>query len=130
MPTCWRFSGRSAARMIDAEIMRRRGLGEEAFGGTPVGTRVELPPEAQEPITAYINGVEQTRGEDYDIKDGGIVFREPIYKEEVRQLNPLLKFGLALGLFGWYARNEVVDVQYQSPAGIKEVPDVPVLPAG
>jgi hypothetical protein len=115
--------------MSDATTMSHRGLGSEAFGGTPVGNRVAVPAGAHEPISVYINGVEQTRGEDYDIKDGEIVFREPIYKENLRELNWFRKLGLGLGLFGWYERDESVDIQFQSSAGIKLVSDVPILSA-
>ncbi|MCW2981414.1 MAG: hypothetical protein JWO14_3141 [Solirubrobacterales bacterium] len=115
--------------MSDATTMSHRGLGSEAFGGTPVGNRVAVPAGAREPITVYINGVEQTRAEDYDIADGEIVFREPIYKENLHELNWFRKFGLGLGLFGWYERNESVDIQFQSSAGIRLVSDVPILPA-
>jgi hypothetical protein len=109
--------------------MSRRGHGTEAFGGSPVGDRVALPAAAREPIRVYVNGVEQTRGEDYDIKGSRIVFREPIYKEQLRHLSPLRKIGLGLGLFGWYERNEVVDVEYGSPAGTKLMSDATVMPA-
>jgi hypothetical protein len=114
--------------MSDATTLKHRGHGDEAFGGTPVGNRVAVPAGAREPITVYVNGVEQKRGEDYDITDGQIVFREPIYKENLRELNWFRKLGLGLGLFGWYERNESVDIQFQSSAGIKLFSDVPILP--
>ncbi len=94
----------------DDGSMKRRGHGSEAFGGTPVGNRVALP------------------GEDYKISDGTIVFREPIYKEQLGDLNWFRKLGLALGVFGWYERNESVDIQFQTTAGIKLRSDVPILP--
>lgn len=112
----------------DEATMKRRGHGTEAFGGTPVGNRVALPRAAREPITVFINGVEQRRGEDYKISDGTIVFREPIYKERLDDLNWFRKLGLALGVFGWYERNEAVDIQYQTPAGTKLRSDAPILP--
>src|ERR1700743_2038322 len=115
--------------MSDATTLRRRGLGDESFGGTPGGNPVAGPPRgvnrvaapagAREPITVYVNGVEQKRGEDFDITEGQIVFREPIYKENLRELNWFRKLGLGLGLFGWYERNESVDIQFQSSAGVE-----------
>jgi hypothetical protein len=113
----------------DPKILSRRGLGTEAFGGTPVGDRVALPADAREPITIYINGVEQTRGEDYKIADGQVIFSEPIYKEQLRDLNWFRKIGLGLGVFGWYERNESVDIQYGTSSGIKLRSDVPILSA-
>ena len=70
----------------DEATMKHRGHGSDAFGGTPVGRRVALPRGAREPITVFIDGVEQRRGEDYKISDGTIVFREPIYKEQLGDL--------------------------------------------
>lgn len=112
----------------DEATMKHRGHGSDAFGGTPVGRRVALPRGAREPITVFINGVEQRRGQDYKISDGTIVFREPIYKEQLGDLNWFRKLGLALGVFGWYERNEEVDIQFHTSAGIKLRPHVPVLP--
>lgn len=122
------MSDAKSVGMSDATTLKHRGHGDEAFGGTPVGNRVAVPAGAREPITVYVNGVEQKRGEDYDIADGQIVFREPIYKENLRELNWFRKLGLGLGLFGWYERNESVDIQFQTSAGIKLFSDVPVLP--
>jgi hypothetical protein len=105
----------------------RRGHGDEAFGGAPVGQRVALPAGAQEPIRVYVNGVEQVRGEDYDVRGREIVFTEPIYKEQLKRLSPLRKLGLGLGLFGWYERNEVVDIEYRSGGATKLRSNAPVI---
>src|ERR1700712_5762634 len=115
--------------MSDVTTMSHRGLGSEAFGGTPVGNRVAVPAGAREPITVYINGVEQTRAEDYEIADGEIVFRQPIYKEDLHEIDWVPRFGRGLGRFGWYDPNESVDILFQSSAGIRLVSDVPILPA-
>ena len=115
--------------MSSPDNMGRRGHGTEAFGGAPIGDRVALPADAREPIRVYINGVEQVRGEDYRVQGHKIIFTEPIYKEQLKSLNPLRKIGLGLGLFGWYERNEVVDVEYQSAKGPKLLNDVEVKSA-
>lgn len=115
--------------MTDPEEMRHRGHGSEAFGGTPVGNCVRLPKGAREPISVYINGVEQRRGEDYKIVGLRIIFNEPIYKEQLRDLNWFRKLGLGLGVFGWYERNEAVDVQFYTSNGVKLLADVPVFEA-
>jgi hypothetical protein len=118
-----------ADEKTDAKSLSRRGHGSEAFGGAPVGDRVALPRDAREPITIYINGVEQTRGEDYKIVDGMVIFSEPIYKEQLRELNWFRKIGLGLGVFGHYERNEAVDIQFGTPSGVKLRSDVPILSA-
>jgi hypothetical protein len=113
--------------MSETGPANRRGLGLEAFGGAPVGNLIALPRGAQEPIRVYVNGVEQVRGEDYDVLPGRIVFREPIYKEQLQKLTPLRKLALGLGLIGWYERNEVVDIEYRLDGRTKLVSDAKVL---
>lgn len=93
--------------------MSERGHGAEAHGGKPVGRRVPLPQGAQEPIKVHVNGMEQTRGEDYTIHEGTIVFRDPILKEDLSGLPLMRKLVLGLGLVGSYQRNETVDVEYK-----------------
>jgi hypothetical protein len=104
----------------------RRGHGSEVFGGTPVGNRVKLPRGAGEPIAVYINGVEQERGRDYVVRDGQIVFNEPIYKENLKRLSPLRKLALGFGVVGNYERNEAVDVEFQLAGKRVLRSDVPI----
>ena len=110
-------------------IPPRRGHGTEVSGGLPAGDRVLLPANAREPINVYVNGVKQLRGEDYEVKGRAVVFSEPIYKEGLRELSLVRKIGLGLGLFGWYERNEVVDVEYNDGSGTKLISDAPVATA-
>jgi hypothetical protein len=90
-----------------------RGHGLSEQGGKPVGRRVQLPRGAERPITVFINGTEQTEGADYEIAGDLVVFREPIVKEDLRELGTVRKIVLGLGLVGSYQRHEVVDVQYR-----------------
>jgi len=89
-----------------------RGHGHSERGGKAVGRRVRLPRGAERPITVFINGTEQVEGVDYEIADGVVSFREPIMKEDLRQLGAVRKIVLGLGLVGSYQKHEVVDVQY------------------
>jgi len=108
--------------------MSNRGHGSTAHGGKPVGRRVRVPRGAREPIKVYINGMEQTRGEDYTMHEGGIVFRDPILKEDLSELPAIRKFLLGLGLVGSYQRNETVDVEYMLNGRKEFASDLPVLP--
>jgi hypothetical protein len=89
-----------------------RGHGPVHEGGKPVGRRVRLPRGAARPLTVYINGHEQKEGLDYTLDEGHIVFREPIYKEDLRSLSLIRKIVLGLGVINTYQRHETVDVDY------------------
>ncbi len=78
-------------------------------GSYAAGRRAKLPRGAQEPIRVHINGVEQARGEAWDVREGMIVFTRPIVKERVSTGRWLAMY---LGLFGSYKKNEQVDVEY------------------
>jgi hypothetical protein len=94
-------------------------------GSYAAGRRVRLPRGARGPIRVYINGVEQTRGSDYEIRGGEIVFAGPIVKETV---TPGRWMAMYLGLFGTYRKNETVDVEYQLDGQTKLASDVEIIP--
>lgn len=73
---------------------------------------MKLPRGAARPIAVYINGHVQEEGLDYTLDEGYVVFREPIYKEDLTELPLIRKVVLGLGLVGSYQRNETVDVDY------------------
>ena len=100
--------------MSDAEIPK---------GSYAAGRRVRLPRGAQEPIRVHINGVEQARGEVWDVREGHIVFSRPIIKEQVSTGRWLAMY---LGLFGSYRKNETVDVEYHLGGEPKLAPDVEI----
>jgi hypothetical protein len=52
-------------------------------GSYAAGRRARLPRGAREPIRVHINGVEQPRGEVWDVRSGEVVFTRPIIKESV-----------------------------------------------
>lgn len=104
-----------------------RGHGLSERGGKPVGRRVRLPRGAERPITVFINGTEQLEGTDYEIAGDLIAFREPIVKEDLRELGAVRKIVLGLGLVGSYQRHEVVDVQYRIEGRTEFASDLEVL---
>ncbi|HEX2391897.1 MAG TPA: hypothetical protein VHI77_03150 [Solirubrobacterales bacterium] len=94
-------------------------------GSYAAGERVRLPAGAEAPITVFINGVEQTAGEDYSIAGGEIVFSRPIVKEKIGTSRWLAMY---LGLWGTYRKNETIDVQFNRKGKLELVSDLPVIP--
>jgi hypothetical protein len=103
-----------------------RGHGSRTKGGVEVGRRVRLPRGAGRPIKVFINGVEQREGTDFEVRGSEIVFTEPIVKEG--KLGTGRWLAMAIGLFGSYGRNEVVDVEYRLGGEAKLVSDVEIVP--
>jgi hypothetical protein len=94
-------------------------------GSYAAGRRARLPRGAQEPIRVHINGVEQPRGEVWDVREGAIVFTRPIIKESVSRGRWMAMY---LGLFGSYRKNETVDIEYTLGGDPKLAADVEILP--
>ena len=80
-----------------------RGHGKAVAGGKEVGRQVRLPRGAERPITLFINGSKQVEGLDYEIADGIATFREPIMKEDLRELGVVRKVVLGLLLLSGIA---------------------------
>ena len=93
-------------------------------GSYSAGRRARLPRGAQEPIRVHINGVEQPRGEVWDVRQGEIVFARPIIKESVSRGRWMAMY---LGLFGSYRLNEAVDIEYSLGGAPKLAADVEIL---
>ena len=93
-------------------------------GSFAAGRRARLPRGAQEPIRVHINGVEQPRGEVWDVRQGEIVFARPIIKESVSRGRWMAMY---LGLFGSYRLNEAVDIEYSLGGAPKLAADVEIL---
>ena len=93
-------------------------------GSYAAGRRARLPRGAQEPIRVHINGVEQPRGEVWDVRQGEIVFARPIIKESVSRGRWMAMY---LGLFGSYRLNEAVDIEYSLGGAPKLAADVEIL---
>ena len=94
-------------------------------GSFAAGRRVRLPAGAEGPIRVYINGIEQTRGTDFELRRGELVFARPILKEKVGAGRWMAMY---LGLFGTYRRNDTVDVEYRRGGGIELASDVEIVP--
>lgn len=92
-------------------------------GSYAAGRRAHLPRGAAEPIRVHINGVEQRRGEVWDVRNGEIVFTRPIVKEKVTTGRWLAMY---LGLFGSYRLNETVDIEYSLGGEAKLAADVEI----
>ena len=97
--------------------------GDIPKGSYAAGRRAKLPRGASEPIRVHINGVEQPRGEVWDVRNDFIVFTRPIVKEQVSTGRWLAMY---LGLFGSYKKNEQVDVEYTLGGQRKLAADVAI----
>jgi hypothetical protein len=92
-------------------------------GSYAAGRRVRLPAGAEPPFAVYVNGVEQTEGEDYRVAAGEIVFNREIVKEKVGTGRWLAMY---LGLFGTYRKDETIDLQFERGGRTELVSDLPV----
>ncbi len=72
--------------------------------------RVPLPPGARPPYRVFVNGVPQAEGADYEIVGRELHFQRPLEKERIGLGRWAAMF---FGLFGYYGRNDSVDVQYE-----------------
>lgn len=90
-----------------------------------VGDRAALPEGAEEPIEVFVNGVEQRRGIDYEVKGGEIVFPRPILKES--NLGFSRWAALYLGIFGTYRIHEAVDIHFQRGGQRETIADVRII---
>jgi hypothetical protein len=93
--------------------------------GVEVGKRVRLPRGAEPPIRVYLNGVEQTRGTDYDVRNGEVVFKRSIVKEG--KVGGMRWAAMYLGLFGTYRKHETIDIEYRLGGHVKLVSDAEVI---
>ena len=93
-------------------------------GSYAAGNRARLPRGAEEPIRVHINGVEQRRGEVWNVRAGQIAFARPIIKESVTRGRWLAMY---LGLFGSYRKNETVDIEYHLGGHPKLAADVEIV---
>jgi hypothetical protein len=73
-------------------------------------TFVRLPGDVQRPFQVFVNGVEQSEGVDFVVRDGRLVFERPLAKEE---LGVGRWTSMVLGIAGSYGKNDSVDVIYE-----------------
>jgi len=95
-------------------------------GSVAAGRRVRLPRGATPPIRVYVNGVEQTVGEDYRLGANEVVFSRPILKEE--KLSGVRWLSMLVGVAGTYRKHETVDLEYTLRGETKLASDLEVLP--
>jgi hypothetical protein len=93
-------------------------------GSVAVGNRVRLPRGAEPPFTVFINGVEQSEGDDYRLSRGEIVFSRPILKEA--KVGFARWLAMLIGLFGTYRKHETVDVQFTRAGKVELASDLPI----
>jgi hypothetical protein len=105
--------------------MERREI-EVPKGSFAAGHRARLPRGAEEPIKVYVNGVEQKRGVEYEIRNATIEFARPILKEE--KLSGIRWASMLIGVVGTYRTNETVDVEYRFNDRKQLGADVEILP--
>lgn len=94
-------------------------------GSYAAGERVKMPAGAERPYTVFINGVEQTEGDDFRVEEHELVFTRPIVKEEIGTSRWLAMY---LGLWGTYRKDEKVDIQFTRDGKTELVADLPVTP--
>jgi hypothetical protein len=71
--------------------------------------RVPLPDDAKPPIRVFLNGVPQEEGRDYALAGRELLFDRPLEKERLSKGKWTAIF---FGLWGYYGKNDSVDVQY------------------
>ena len=72
--------------------------------------RVPLPDDAGRPIRVFVNGVPQEEGRDYELRGGELHFDRPLEKERLSKGKWTAIF---FGLWGYYGKNDSVDVHYR-----------------
>jgi hypothetical protein len=72
--------------------------------------RVPLPDGAQPPFGVFVNGVPQQPGKDYEVVANHLVFDRPLEKERLSKGKWAAIF---FGLWGYYGKNDSVDVHYR-----------------
>jgi hypothetical protein len=76
---------------------------------------VKLPRGATPPLRVWINGVEQTEGADFVLRDRRLEFDKPLAKEG--RLGLFRWSMIFFGIAGTYRKNDSVDVQYTTSNG-------------
>ena len=69
-----------------------------------------LPEGAEPPYRVFVNGVPQEQGRDYELVGRELVFDKPLEKERLSKGKWAAIF---FGLWGYYGKNDSVDVHYR-----------------
>jgi len=86
--------------------------------------KVELPSEVRSPFEVYVNGVPQHVGDDYQVREGALVFERPLAKEG--RLGAWRWFMGAFGI-GTYRKNDTVDVRWEKNGRTQLAHDLPII---
>jgi len=78
---------------------------------------VPLPAGAEPPYRVWVNGVEQTEGEDFSVDGRALAFARPLAKEG--RLGFWRWFMMFMSIAGSYRKNDSVDVQYRTGAAVR-----------
>ena len=81
-------------------------------------SRARLPRSVRSPFRVFVNGVEQSEGDDYRVEGGYLVFNRSLAQEG--RLGFWRWASMWLGIAGTYRKHETVDVAYQA-GGRREV---------
>lgn len=92
----------------------------------PRRTRVQLPSDVLRPFEVFVNGVLQSEGTDYVVRDGTLVFERPMQEEG--KLGLLRWASITLGIAGSYRQNDSVDVAYERDGRKVVAAKLPVEP--
>lgn len=71
---------------------------------------VQLPRGAEPPYDVFLNGVQQTPGQDFELEGDRLIFPKRLEKEG--KLGFWRWLSMALSIAGSYGRNDSVDVHY------------------
>lgn len=74
---------------------------------------VRLPADLRSPFEVYVNGVPQRLGEDFQLRDGALVFERELRKDRISGWRWFLG---AWGV-GTYRQDDSVDVRYERADG-------------
>ncbi len=94
--------------------------------GERTQTVVHLPADVVRPFEVFVNGVLQREGKDYVVRDGDLLFEQPM-KEEGK-LGFLRWASITLGIAGSYRQNDSVDVAYERDGRKVVAAKLPVEP--
>jgi hypothetical protein len=74
-------------------------------------TRIRLPADVERPFEVFLNGVPQSEGTDFTVRDGMLVFERALASEKVGVGRWT---SMVLGIAGSYGKDDSVDVVYRS----------------
>jgi len=74
-----------------------------------VSSRVPLPDGAEQPIQVFVNGVPQRPNVEYRLVENELIFDRSLEKERLSKGKWAAIF---FGLWGYYGKNDQVDVHY------------------